>query len=582
MEHYNVIAIDESNIEQEFEKLLKYDKGDFIQKSINKTPIFRYFLNYLKIEPDGLNIRTIVVEEHYTCQSYLEDYVNYYARCYTPYKKYCKRIHFFSTEFNADCFYKEMLQNSGGNWDGYKGCMVIKPQPKGVFGITYLNQYGNNESAKRHYTCLTQKKINLFGHEYIITTMPFMEQDGIVASCATTALWMAFQTAAGIFGVKAPSLSEITMLAGDTDSTGKLFPSRKLELSQVCRAINNNGLISEIRTDLTSSAYFKQLIYSYAKGNIPILLNLKIEQFEEMHLVTVRGYRFDENNNNTDITYTSDKINKIYVHDGQIGPFARISIVSPENNSNYDYELITPWWEQQELHEWIADSSTKTKDPKKNARAVPVSVVIPLAPEIKITYDEILEQQRIISFVMERHFRNYFVWDVFLMKSNEYKKSLIEEFHGNSNAQVRTILLQSLPKYIWVIQARLNNILVFDYIYDSIELNKSGQPFAINIYNKAFLSEIKNIKEDLLSENESIKKTDKEEDLLLVNGFDKKSYNNSYIRHFNEIPFDMNVIIKWLDKEKGQDKNWETLKTYFWESQEPVTLVEEVKKLITS
>ncbi|MDR2425180.1 MAG: hypothetical protein LBD59_10740 [Prevotellaceae bacterium] len=513
-----------------------------------------------------MRICTIVLEKHYTCQSYLEDYVNYYARCYTPYNKYCKRIHFFSTKFSNEDFQNIMLQNSDAEqWHGYEGCMVVKPQPKGIFGITYLNHYSNNKSKNRYYTCLTTKTINLFGHEYQIKTMPFMEQDSIVASCATTALWMAFQTTSAFFGVKAPSLSEITMLAGYPDSTGKLFPSKKLTLSQVCKAINNNGLISELRTDLTSSTDLKQLIYSYTKGNIPILLNLKIEQFEETHLVTVNGYRFDETIDNKNITYISEKINKIYVHDGQIGPFARISIkLTHENKADYDYELETPWWKQEELHEWIANTNDEAKHPESCARAHPVSVVIPLSPEIKITHEEILEQQRIISFVAGifiTNFHDFVVWDIFLMKSNEYKKNLLQEFKDKKNSQLQTILLQSLPKYIWVIQARYKtgDILVFDYIYDSIELNKSGQPFAINIYDENFLSKIQKTKS------------------LFVNGFYKDLYKDSYMRNFNDIPYNMTAIIEWLNKDS---QNWETLKNKVLEESDTILVSEKTKKIL--
>ncbi|GHU90043.1 hypothetical protein FACS1894155_07870 [Bacteroidia bacterium] len=306
------------------------------------------------METNGLGIGTIIRENDYTCLNYLDDYANYYARCYTLYEKHCRRIHFFSETFQEEYFSNMLQDPKHKTWKTYQGCMVIKPLPKGVFGITYLNTYQKQNAAKnRYYTCLSLKKINLFGHELEIETMPFKEQDGIVASCATTALWMAFQKTSELFNTKAPSLSEVTILAGDkTSNSGKIFPSKGLEVYQVCKAINNNGLISELRTDLANERYFKGYVYAYLKGNVPILLGLRFPSNEE-HLVTINGYRFGQSSN--EIKYISDKIERLYVHDDQIGPFTRLIINGNQNitikedgeNISYDYDLTTSWWKKE-------------------------------------------------------------------------------------------------------------------------------------------------------------------------------------------------------------------------------------------
>jgi hypothetical protein len=556
---FNIVNVTDENFGKKFYELIKSDSKQFTQKYIPKTSLFRYLLNYLTFEENGLQVKTIISENNYTCLNFLEDYANYYARCYTLYDKHCKRIHFFSKKIIESDFL-QMLQNSEhDNWNEYVGCIVIKPLPKGIFGITYLKTYTkDNEEKKRYYKCLSKKTINLFGHDCAIETMPFKEQDGVVASCATTALWMAFQKTSELFNTKAPSLSEVTILAGDKNSnSGKIFPSKGLELYQVCKAINNNGLISEFRTDLTSKYFFKGLIYAYLKGDIPVLLGLRLPANDEYHLVTINGYKLDADKNET--KYVSDEISRFYVHDDQIGPFSRlliddeISEITDDKGQKikYDYTLTTSWWQKGKLHDWINNDNDfiKIPDSNKNAKSsfiqsTPACIIIPISPIIKVTYEDILEQQGIIEFVTGSFINipNFDIkWDIFVIKSNEYKKWLIKKFGQKEQSHIKDILITSLPQYVWIIQAWIEDDLLFDFIYDTIELNKTGQPVAINVYNDTLERELK----------------DKNKiDTQCSNGFFVEKYEKSLIRTMNELPYDFEEIKNWF-----QDiENWADVK----------------------
>lgn len=551
MNSYTLRNVTRGNIGEVFYQLIRYETDNFIQKDISKTSLFRYLLNYLVLEHNGLNVKTIIRENKYTCLNYLDDYANYYARCYTQYEKHCRRIHFFSEVFTEKDF-TEMLHNPQHSlWGKYEGCMVIKPLPKGIFGITYLNTYKNqNKEKNRYYTSLSHKKINLFGHELEIKTMPFKEQDGIVASCATTALWMAFQKTSELFNTKAPSLSEITILAGDKYlNSGKIFPSKGLEVNQVCKAINKIGLISELRTELFNENLFKGYVYAYLRGEIPVLLGLRFPSNDD-HLVTINGYRFGKSSKN--IKNISDNIERLYVHDDQIGPFARLIIndrhdpdfKTDEVESIYNFDLTTSWWKKEKLHEWIKKNNFPTETPtfKKSdfENAKPAYIIIPLAPTIKVTYEDIFEQQGFISFIMNffTDIGKHLVWDIFLMKSNKYKKWLIDRFQQKNNKQFEYILQQSLPQYIWVIQAWTGDKLLFDFIYDTIELNKTGQPVAINVYEERLLNDFRD-------------KTKIEK--ICSACFFIDEYKTSILRTFNEIPYDLKETMQFL-LEKPNEK----------------------------
>jgi hypothetical protein len=547
----------DSAFKDRFCELLSVEQKTFLQKSFDKSYIFIYFNNYLQNETSGVRITTVVTEKDYTCSNYLDDYANYYARCYTPYKKKCKRLHFFSgTSFDLEEFKKMIMDDNHDNWKNYQGCIVVKPIPKGVFGVTYLNHYDINENINpipqknakgrlRYYKCLTDQVINIFGVNKIVKTMPFKEQDGVVASCATTAMWMAFHKTAELFQTKAPSLSEITILAGDNENnSGKIFPSKGLRVSQVCKAINNLGMVAEIKTQFDSRSYFNAFVHAYLQGDIPVLFgfNMKTPDRDTPHLVTLNGYRYDNKQFGLAHNhYISDTIEKFYAHDDQIGPYTRIQVkeilgaYKPEftqDSDSYDHDrdrktnehldVTTAWWCDMEK----AVKSMKGGDDFKNnlenyRHARPDYLIVPLSSAIKVSFDDIYSKLLYIRFIATSYIglsfldaaadntrnstksemigesvvkggdktsvRKGFTWNILITKNNNYKSWLHSYFNNFGQKKLLEnvdIMMLSLPKYIWVIQAYEEDNLLFDFVFDTVENNMYGLPICVNIYRK--------------------------------------------------------------------------------------------------
>ena len=479
-----------------------HDK-EFAQRDPEETQIFGYLNRYLKTETNSLKASTIVCEHSYTCLNYLEDYANYYSRTYTNYKKKCKRLHFFSEKFDKAKFEKMILNSSDDLWKSYLGCIVVKPIPRGGIGVTYLKTYAHSKTdssiahgkyAERYYKCLTTHSINLFGKELSVTTMPFKEQDGAVASCATTALWMAFQKTSELFGSTAPSLSEITILAGgEEEGTGRIFPSKGLSTFQLLTAISKLRMTPVIEEFFDHVSYFKGALHAYLKGDIPVLLGMEGIEGERNtfnHLVSANGYRYKTDKYNIashKSQLLSDKIEVFYVNDDQIGPFSRAIIRS--NNKTGKIEIETSWKKR-----------NKGEFSDENIVASPGFIVVPLSSSIRVSFREIyisyIAISRLFDF-LSKDFESPIKtnYDIYIIRSNEYKENRLSEKESifdnwskttskEKEDKLKSIVTASLPKYIWVIEARDDSgKLLFDYIYDTVEVKYDNTAIMINIFH---------------------------------------------------------------------------------------------------
>lgn len=88
----------------------------------------------------------------------MDDYAHYYVKCYKPYDRFCKRIHFFKdlSKDNLECLFNSYLE--GGKTlsemenelsGKYLGFMIIKPLPQTIIGRTSLVPFRINNGGGR-------------------------------------------------------------------------------------------------------------------------------------------------------------------------------------------------------------------------------------------------------------------------------------------------------------------------------------------------------------------------------------------------------------------------------------------------
>lgn len=461
-----------------------------------------YFEEYF----NTLKARTIIVEYNYVDRDFLEDFSGYYVRCFPDYKRYCTRIHFFDRLFAEDDF-KNLISASKNSLltekdlqDSYLGFVIVKPLPKTIIGRTCLRTYPKKDAGKdgeRFFPIIRQYNVNLFGISLNVETLAFQEQDQVAAACATSALWTVFQGTGKKFQHSIPSPVKITEKAFQSFPWAtRAFPNRDgLTAEMMAQAIRDVGL--EPFSPNPGDEYIrKATLYAYLRGQIPILLGFTICKVNDQyqldytiagHAVAVTGFHLGSHIEplmSSGFLLKASQMDKIYVHDDQVGPFSRmnfdkIKISSSEDSSQID-SISTSWGSQ-----------------GGNYRAVISLMLIPLYHKIRIPFEvvfdasmrfdnsfvEVLRVQGVMPFLKER-----LEWDIYLTTINDLKSEIFNSTRIESNLRLE-ILSCSLPHFIWRATATHEGDNVLDFLFDATDIEQ-GQFFLRAIEYNQELSKV--------------------------------------------------------------------------------------------
>jgi hypothetical protein len=465
---------------------------------------FQFFLNYLGDK--GLNAKTVLIEDAYISKDFIQDYASYYAFCFQNYPKFCKRVHFFDSRFSESDFKKQITQPESDNiefWSHYLGFIVVKPIPVTVIGYTVLKTYSQNGCFNsRNFWGTREYKIHLYGTELKLNSLAFQEQDSVLAACATTAIWSMLNKASIDFHTILKSPSQITKDADIVSPDGsRLFPNKGLNLFQICQAILNSGLVSEVKQPdclaydnegntkgrVISNLYLKKIINAYSAIGIPIILVISVPNggTHGLHAITISGFKQRAPKSvppSVDISWLAANIEKIYAHDDQWGPFARIDFIR-------DYELETPW---------------TVFDPDKNSTLV-TNVVVSIYPKIRISYEDIelivLGLDRLLTFFFADNNIADLVWDIKIDYSEKFKSDIKSSALCNEDKERR--LMGSMPKYLWVASCYVADLKVFDFTFDATDVNNG----MIGKDVVCYFEDVKPILKEFLEKNKSILNT---------------------------------------------------------------------------
>jgi hypothetical protein len=470
-------------------KELFYCCPDSSQHIVERKRHIKYFDAYL----NEISANTMVVEYVYIDGDFLDDYSSYYVKCFHAYERHCTRIHFFSNQFTKrklnNVLRKTSASFASALQTAYLGFIVVKPLPRTVIGRTCLKTYSS--SPERSFLATRQYDVNLFGISLSVNSLAYQEQDRVAAACATSALWSIFHKTGKLFHHPILSPIEITKIAtSDSFFRNRFIPSEGLTIEQMAHAIREIGLES-FPINANDEYILQSTIYAYMKFGMPIALAIYLvdasgatHQFFPNgggHAVAVTGFRIDANRpaipiGGSGFLSKASKISKLYVHDDQVGPFAKME---------FDGAKVVDKGEQLNS---LATNWTNFKGENAGVRAVPDTLLIPLYHKIRIPFEvvhkiiidfdaivEVYRQQNVLS-VPQR-----IEWDIYLSSITSLKSDISKCDTIDPQHKIH-LLTENMPKYLWRAAAYSTNNLLFELVFDATDIEQ-GDFFITSVYH---------------------------------------------------------------------------------------------------
>ncbi len=442
----------------------------------------------------------MVIEDNYVDRDYLDDYSAYYVRCFQQYQRFCRRLHFFSIDVNSTEFQDFILgvaepQLIDAAKNSYLGFIVVRPLPNTVIGRTCLRTY--EPEGRRSYPIERKYSVDLCGLPLHVTTLAFQEQDTVVSACATSAIWTTLHATGIVYHHPIPTPSEITIAADEHPTKDiKLMVSKGLTMAQIVRALKSYSLMPfSIQLDEEPDhAHLKANVYAYLQFGIPVLLIVSIHDltnveqpiFEGYHAIALAGYSLQSGApkalkvENHELLLVPERIEKIYAHDDQIGPFSRLEFLDEQRRVKIDGNL--------KQRACIATSWLDRNGQPGNLFFAPETLIVPLYHKIRIPYSAIVERTLAIDEAL-RFLSGYFElvelknleWDIFLSDLTHFRSHIRNEYSNDSRSVKLSVLHKPMPRYVWRAVANHNGIRLFEFVFDATGIEQ-GQLLLGSLY----------------------------------------------------------------------------------------------------
>ena len=231
-------------------------------------------------------------------------------------------------------------------------------------------------------------------------------------------------------------------------------------------AVREVGLEPHIET-VSDPDVLNSTIYAYASARIPCVLVVNLyddskRQVIGRHAVTVAGFSLGhaapKPAAGTGVLLRSSRIDKLYAHDDQVGPFARMG------HSTLPH---------------IGTAALTTSWPNGKTYACPDVAIVPLYNKIRIPFSWIQRKIVLLDNFIELLRAKFNAalprpeWDIYLTTVNEFKSNILEKASRSATARAEEVLTLRMPKYLWCAIARCGTEEHLGLIFDATGIQQS-------------------------------------------------------------------------------------------------------------
>ncbi len=366
-------------------------------------------------------VQSVIVEYRYIDADWRNEHEHFYGGTFRRYPSVAHRLHFFAAPVSAD------FAELGELGDLYRGYSVMRPLPGTPVGRTMIQ--APPEMAGANGTSATET-VNIFGHRFEITAMPFISQDAQYLRCAHASIWMVLRHATLRYGLPKRLPGDVREAAAGGYVVGRQLPSDGLSASQMLNALDSLGVPTGILEPLADSgpdevpapgsATLYGVVCRYVNSQLPPIV------VSNVHAWVVVGWSSQPSGGHARLT--------LWRHDDARGPYIRVD---------------NPWDEPEEAHQpWrllLNPLMPRMNIDAERAEATGATWLEHSIPQWSVNADGTPGRAAKALAAGE------IAYHTFAVPSNEYKERLA--LRGIDAEVVRLYRTTHMPKYIWVVEA---------------------------------------------------------------------------------------------------------------------------------
>lgn len=298
-----------------------------------------------------------------------------------------------------------------------------------------------------------------------------MEQDTMVAACASVALWMCTNTLAHRFGLTEYSTTEITEIANQYLCQSRVMPSEGLLCEQMIHTLRTMGY-DPLFIEARSQQETKHLIYNYIESEIPPILLCRLATGGNHAIVGIgHGYQLLtekpmlnkiewESEMPLLFARSSEWVPHFLVNDDQRGLYRKLTFVKPDAGSlEGRIRKAHPKVDTGNLclSEWRCPVAINMNMPTagylgSEQIANIAGIIIPLPEGVPLTSEQAERKAalliRYLHWLIRKPPQDNLVLRTYLIPSNDYKRRI----EGSKmNVFVKRLYRgKPMPRWIWV------------------------------------------------------------------------------------------------------------------------------------
>ena len=439
-------------------------------------------IDYLARYCARLGAATVVREKLYIDRHFLDEYALYYSRNLSPPPNRVQRFHLFSRSFTDDGLTRlfedraKLWANAGERFDArlsasYLGFVSIRPLPSVPVGRTVLRQL--DDGQPRDIWATSKHPVHLGNLTLTVEGIAFQQQDVAVGACATAALWSALSRVSRHEGMRAPTPAEVSEAAArHLLPHGRTLPAvAGLTVAQLAEAIRTLGFAPEAVRANELPEIFVVALHTYLLSGIPVVLALR--SADGGHAVTAVGFQTTRKPKallQTTVPVRSARIEKIYVHDDRLGPYARSFLRPVPRTATTDEALVL------EIETASSIKAEAQANPKLLETWLVDSCLVPVYPKLRLPVRSLITIAELLADLLERivgaRRAPRLSVEFYYERSGTYLTRLNGRLAGSAAPFLRSV---ALPRWCGVVRWFLSDAPLAEFVYDTTDILRDGE-----------------------------------------------------------------------------------------------------------